>query len=136
MGDTDLRVANRAAATFGIVLLAIGGLCALAWTVELWNAEQEVGPGGILYRSSLVDAGPSFADRVTAGAQTTLTLGLALLVMGAGAGLVLAGKHLPDRRRAPVEPHPLPPVIEVPLEVEERFWGSVGPRPDEDPLRP
>jgi hypothetical protein len=138
MGGTNMRTANRAALLAGLGLIVVGVLGSLASLVLVWQSQEQLSGGATFTRGpSTVESGPTLADRIT----TAMQFGggyllFAAIVIGVGAGLWLAAAHLPDRRTvSQVETRPLPPVIEVPLEVEEQFWGSVGPRPDDDPFR-
>src|SRR4051794_21241242 len=141
MGGTDLRIVNRLAWIAGLVLIALGALGTLASLIATWQGQEQVADRSIAFNSTSSGSAPTIADRITVGLQYGGGFAFfALLVMAAGFALVVAGLHLPDRRPAasidPPVPFPDPPVIEVPLEVEDRAWAPVTPRPDEDPLRP
>ncbi len=141
MGGTDLRIVNRLAWIGGLVLIALGALGALASLIAMWQGQEQVADRSIAFNSTSSGSAPTIADRITVGLQYGGGfVFFALLVVAAGFALVIAGLHLPDVRSQPmagaVDRVPEPPVIEVPLEVEDRAWAPVTPRPDEDPLRP
>ncbi len=139
-GGTDLRLLNRLAVASGFAMIGLGALGTLASLVSMWQGQQQITGRGLSFNSTGSDSAPTIADRITFGLQYGGGyIFLALLLVAAGVALLLAGAHLPDRRAVATDPHerwPEPPVIEVPLEVEDQAWAPVAPRPDENPLRP
>ena len=141
MGGTDLKIVNRLACIGGLVFIALGALGTVASLVAIWQGQQQISDRAISFSSTGSGGSPTIADRITMGLQYGGGyIFLALLLVAAGVALVVAGLHLPDQRSAaatyPVDPFPVTPVVEVPLEVEDRAWAPVSPRPDENPLRP
>jgi hypothetical protein len=139
-GGADLRIVNRLAVISGFVMIAVGALGSLASLVSMWQGQQQIAGRVLGFNSTGSDSAPTIADRITFALQYGGGyIFFALLLVAAGVALVVAGAHLPDRRAVATEPRerwPEPPVIEVPLEVEDRAWAPVSPRPDENPLRP
>jgi len=109
--------------------------------VSMWQGQDQIAERSITFTSNGPGSAPTIADRITVALQFGGGfIFFALLLVAAGLALVMAGLHLPDQRPSPGSAAgaslPEPPVIEVPLEVEDRAWAPVSPRPDEDPLRP